>query len=42
MAVFSVLDLFRHGARNGGGLDFATDGMDAQNPYFSLDGGLTA
>ena len=42
VAVFSVLDLFRHGARNGGGLDFATDGVDAENPYFSLDGGLTA
>lgn len=41
-AVFSVLDLYRRGARNGGGLDFATGGTGANNPYFSLDGGVTA
>ena len=40
--VFTVLDLYRHGARNGGGLDFATGGTGANNPYFSLDGGGTA
>jgi hypothetical protein len=40
--VFTVLDLYRHGARNGGGLDFATDGTGSDNPYFSLDGGATA
>ena len=40
--VFTVLDLYRHGARNGGGLDFAADGTGSDNPYFSLDGGATA
>jgi len=40
--VFTVLDLYRHGARNGGGLDFAADGTGFDNPYFSLDGGATA
>ena len=40
--VFSVLDLYRHGARNGGGLDFAAGGTGANNPYFSLDGGATS
>jgi hypothetical protein len=40
--VFSVLDLYRHGARNGGGLDFATGGTGVNNPYFSLDGGATS
>jgi hypothetical protein len=40
--VFSVLDLYRHGARNGGGLDYATGGTGANTPYFSLDGGLTS
>jgi len=40
--VFSVLDLYRHGARNGGGLDFATGGTGANTPYFSLDGGVTS
>ena len=40
--VFSVLDLYRHGARNGGGLDFATGGTGTNTPYFSLDGGLTS
>lgn len=40
--VFSVLDLYRRGARNGGGLDFAADGTGSDNPYFSLDGGATA
>jgi hypothetical protein len=40
--VFTVLDLYRHGARNGRGLDFATGGTGANNPYFSLDGGGTA
>jgi len=33
--VFTVLDLYRHGARNGGGLDFAADGTGSDNPYFS-------
>ena len=41
-AVFSVLDLYRHGARNGGGLDFAAGGTGANNPYFSIDGGVTS
>jgi hypothetical protein len=41
-AVFSVLDLYRHGARNGGGLDYATGGTGVNTPYFSLDGGLTS
>ncbi len=40
--VFTVLDLYRRGARNGGGLDFAADGTGSDNPYFSLDGGATA
>ena len=40
--VFTVLDLYRRGARNGGGLDFATGGTGANNPYFSLDGGTTS
>lgn len=40
--VFSVLDLYRRGARNGGGLDFATGGTGTNTPYFSLDGGLTS
>ncbi len=40
-AVFSVLDLYRYGARNGGGLDFATGGTGASNPFFSIDGGVT-
>ncbi|MEN9665805.1 MAG: hypothetical protein RLZZ326_2168, partial [Planctomycetota bacterium] len=40
--VFTVLDLYRRGARNGGGLDFATGGTGANNPYFSLDGGATS
>ena len=40
--VFSVLDLYRRGARNGGGLDFATGGTGSNNPYFSLDGGTTS
>ena len=40
--VFTVLDLYRRGARIGGGLDFAADGTGSDNPYFSLDGGATA
>jgi hypothetical protein len=40
--VFTVLDLYRHGARNGGGLDFADGGTGSDNPYFSLDGGATS
>ena len=40
--VFTVLDLYRRGARNGGGLDYATGGTGANNPYFSLDGGATS
>jgi len=40
--VFTVLDLYRHGARNRGGLDFAAGGTGSNNPYFSLDGGGTA
>ena len=40
--VFTVLDLYRRGARNGGGLDFATGGTGVNNPYFSLDGGATS
>jgi len=40
--VFTVLDLYRHGARNRGGLDFAAGGTGSNNPYFSLDGGATA
>lgn len=40
--VFSVLDLFRRGQRNGGGLDLAYGGTGANTPYFSLDGGSTA
>ena len=40
--VFTVLDLYRRSARNGGGLDFATGGTGANNPYFSLDGGATS
>jgi hypothetical protein len=40
--VFTVLDLYRHGARNGGGLDFAAGGIGSDNPYFSLDGGATS
>ena len=40
--VFSVLDLYRRGARNGGGLDFAAGGTGSNNPYFSLDGGTTS
>ncbi len=40
--VFTVLDLYRRSARNGGGLDFATGGTDSNNPYFSLDGGGTS
>lgn len=39
--VFTVLDLYRHGARNAGGLDFAAGGIGFDNPYFSLDGGVT-
>ena len=39
--VFTVLDLYRHGARNAGGLDFAAGGIGSDNPYFSLDGGAT-
>ena len=41
-AVFNTLDLYRHGARAGGGLDFATGGTGSNNPYFSLDGGVTS
>jgi hypothetical protein len=41
-AVFSVLDLYRRGARNDGGLDFAAGGTGSNNPYFSLDGGATS
>lgn len=40
--VFSVLDLYRRGARNGGGLDFATGGTGTNTPFFSIDGGLTS
>lgn len=41
-AVFNTLDLYRHGARAGGGLDFAYGGTGANNPFFSLDGGVTS
>ncbi|NCA11360.1 PEP-CTERM sorting domain-containing protein [bacterium] len=40
--VFSVLDLYRRGSRNGGGLDFAVGGSGTSTPYFSIDGGTTA
>ena len=40
--VFTVLDLYRRGRRNGGGLDFAVGGSGTSNPYFSIDGGTTS
>jgi len=40
--VFGVLDLYRHGQRNGGGLDLAYGGTGAAAPYFSIDGGTTS
>ena len=42
-AVFTPLDLFRHSTRAANhGLDFATGGSGASNPFFSLDGGVTS
>jgi len=40
--VFSVLDLYRHGQRNGGGLDLAYGGTGTAAPYFSIDSGTTS
>ena len=42
-AVFNTLDLFRHSNRAANhGLDFAYGGTGANNPFFSLDGGVTS
>lgn len=41
-AVFSVLDLYRRGQRNGGGLDLAYGGTGSAAPYFSIDSGTTS
>jgi hypothetical protein len=40
--VFTALDLYRRGQRNGGGLDFAYGGSGTNTPYFSIDGGTTS
>lgn len=42
-AAFTPLDLFRHSNRaTDKGLDFAFGGTGADNPFFSLDGGVTS